>query len=855
MSKKSTLLWKRIRLIRYAITLKDYVSCSLLPRDQVAKMLWTAMLVLLSHQLAHGQISGRLTNTVGKPISYATASLIKATDSTLVRSTFSREDGIYRLDSFVPGKYIVRLSSIGYKTFYSSTFELTAKQLQKDLGTQLLDETNKPLNEIVIRANRPVFQQRADGTVVNLENSLISKGSSVLEVLERSPGVVIDHQNSGLMLNGKSGVVVLLNGKPLRMAVEQVVTMLAAISANEIKSIELLTNPSASYDAEGNGGLINIITTKNNLEGTHGSTSLTTGYGYGEKVIGSVNLNHRFRNLSLSGAYTYSHDKSYSDFHALGREQEPLLGGLAASDFLSIDRALLNNHQMALNADARLNDKLTIGGSINYNLSHTLMETVNRGIYQIGPDHIYRLNAIVKGLNHWRNLSTGIYADWLLNKDKKLSLNIDHINYSNNFPTDVNSTFLDQNGIQAGNNDTLFSPRSKGVSATQIHLWAPKIDYAWNINSTLSLTAGLKVTQTRTNSTSAIQSLVNEQFISRPEAVNTVLMNEEIAAFYTTLKAQLNDRMELMTGLRYEHTDTKMNNQLIRTNRQRSFGVWFPNIIVSSKLDNSAEWVFSYAKRISRPSYSDLASYITYNGPSSVNTGNPQLLPTITHNLKLGYTHHGYTFAALWSRDNNPIARYQIVYTADKKQMAVSPQNMIYQNNLIFQANLPIPLTSWWTTNYNMNGGWHRFELDYTPKAIDKKYFSYNMTTSQLFKLPGRYAIEISGYYNSAFYNGSKKVDGYGAINAGVKKVFKNNNGSLQLSVSDLLRSTVVRSYFGALTTEAFDLKSQVDFHPESSQYRIFKLTYSKTFGSNVGSNQQKRDKTMADEAERIAPK
>jgi iron complex outermembrane receptor protein len=854
MSKKSTLLCKRIRLSHCEIV-KTYISCYVFLRSQTTKVLWTVLLPLLSCQIAYGQISGRLTNAVGNPITYATASLIKAADSALVRSTLTREDGSYNLDSLIPGKYIVRLSSIGFKTFYSPTFELTANQRQKDLGTQLLDETNKPLNEIVIRANRPVFQQRADGTVVNLENSLISKGSSALEVLERSPGVVIDHQNGGLMLNGKSGVLVMLNGKPMRMAVEQVVRMLAAMSANEISSIELLTNPSASYDAEGNGGLIDIITKKNSLKGTHGSTSLSVGYGRGEKVTGGVNLNHRSGNTDLSGAYTYSRDKTYSDFRALGREQEPLLGGLAISDFSSIDRPLLNNHQMAFNTDARLNDELTIGGSFNYNLSHTLMETVNRGIYQVEPDHIYRLVASVKGLNHWRNLSSGIYAEWEIDKSKKLSFTIDRIDYKNDYPTAVNSTFLDQNGIQAGNNDTLFSPRSKGVSATHIHLWAPKIDYAWDITSKLSLTAGLKGTQTRNNSTSAIQSLVDGQYISRPEAINTVLMKEEIAAIYTTLNAQLYDRTNLLVGLRYEHTDTKMKDQLIRRNRQRSLGVWFPNIMLSRKSDNSAEWVFSYTKRISRPSYNDLASYITYNGPSSVNTGNPQLLPTITHNLKLGYTYHGYNFAALWSRDNNPIARYQIVYTADKKQMAVSPQNMNFQNNFAFQANIPLTLTPWWNTNYNLNGGWHRFALNYTPEAVDKRYFSYNATISQLFKLPGQYAIEVSGYYNSAFYNGSKKVDGYGAINAGIKKVFKNNNGSLQLSVSDLLRSTIVRSYFGALTTEAFDLKSQVDFHPESTQYSIFKLTYSRPFGSNVGPSQRKRDKNMTDESERIAPK
>lgn len=855
MSKKSTLLFKGVQLIRYTTLLWDFAYWTISLKSEVTKRLWGCLVPVFICQIAYGQVSGRLTNTAGKPVAYATASLISAADSIAVRSTLSREDGGYRLDSLIPGKYLLRLSSIGYQTFYSPAFELKASQAGKDLGIQLLIETSKPLNEIVVRADRRLYQQRADGMVVNLENSLISKGSSALEVLERSPGVVIDHQNNGLMLNGKNGVMVMLNGKPIRMAVEQVVRMLAGMSANEINKIELLTSPPASYDAEGNAGLINIITKKNSLPGTHGFASLTAGYGRGEKITGSLNLNHHLGKTNLFGAYTYARDKTYSDFHALGREQEPLLGGLAISDFLSIDKPLLNSHQLTFNADSKLNDALTLGGSISYNSSNTTMETINRGIYQIEPDNTYRLDANVKGINHWQNLSSGIYAEWLINKGKKLSFDIDHIHYQNNYPIQVVSTFLDQNGNQAGSNDTLFSPLSKGLSATQIQLWAPKIDYAWEINSSLGFTAGLKGTQTRTDSRSAIQSLVNGAYISRHAAVNTIFMKEEIAAFYTALKAKLSDRTTLLAGLRYEYAQNKLDDPLIDAIRpKRNMGVWFPNIMLSQTLANDSEWLLSYTKRISRPSYTDLASYVTYNGPSSVNTGNPQLLPTITHSLKLAYTYHGLNFGALWSRDNNPIARYQIVYTADKKQMSVSPQNMNFQNNLTFQANIPLTLTSWWTTNYNLNGGWHRFELDYTPVPADQKYFSYNLTTSQLFKLPAQYAIEISGYYNSAFYNGSKKVDGYAAINAGIKKVFNNKRGSLQLSVSDLLRSTVIRSYFGALTTEAFDLKSQVDFHPESSQYRIYKITYSRSFGSVVGGSQQRQDKNTIDQSERIAP-
>ncbi|WP_454802870.1 TonB-dependent receptor domain-containing protein [Mucilaginibacter phyllosphaerae] len=817
------------------------------------RVLMFSLLFALIGYAALGQVSGKLTDMAGKPISYATASLLKATDSVSVRSTLTGENGEYSLGNVPPGKYLLRFSSVGYSVLFTSSFELAANQPLKDMDTQILRENSKQLNEIVIRADKPLLMQRADGTVINVENSVMTKGSSALEVLERSPGVVIDHQNNGLILNGKSGVMVMLNGKPIRMALDQVVRMLGGMSANEIAKIELLTSPSAAYDADGNAGLINIVTKKSEKQGTNGSASLTAGYGYGVKATGGLSLDHNTGKTNWYGSYNYSHDKTYSDFHAVGTEQEPLLGGWASSDFVSIDNPVLNNHQATLGLDLKPVEGLVIGGSLNYNNSNNTVHTSNKGVYLVPPDNIYRLNATVDGFNYWRNVTSNLYAEKQFTKGRKLSLNIDHINYKNDYHIDVLSSFLDQNSDQAGNNDTLFSPRAKGLANTHISIWAPKIDYTKVFGSKLILAGGLKATQTRTNSESAIQNLVNGAYVSRPSAVNQILMKEEIGAAYSSLSYKPDRSTELMAGLRYEYSTTRISDLLaVSSLANRNLGMWFPSILLTKKINNDSEWSLSYSKRISRPSYNDLASYVTYNGPASVNTGNPLLKPTVTNNLKLGYNYHGYAFAALLSRDDNPIARNQIVYTADRMQMAVSPQNMLYQNNLAFQANIPISPTAWWDMSYNLNAGWHQFKIEYTPQPAERTYFSYNLNTMQVFKLPAKLSIELSGYYNSPFYNGSRKVDGYGVLNAGIRKVLKNNNGSLQLSLSDPLHTNVIGSYFGKLTQEAFDLKSHVDFHTESSQYMVIKLSYSKSFGVTTSTRRIKIDKNALEESERI---
>src|ERR1700754_2868500 len=183
------------------------------------------------------------------------------------------------------------------------------------------------LKTIIVRGAKPLFQQQINGTVVNAGNSILTKGSSVLEVLERSPGVVIDRRSNAISLNGKNGVLVLINGKQLRMSMDQLVDLLNSMPADNIEKIELLTSPPANYDADGNAGMINIVLKKNRKKGTNGSLSLAGGYGYREKASAGLNLSHNTRNIDMYGAWSFSHDRSAMDWHARSAQDLPLIGG------------------------------------------------------------------------------------------------------------------------------------------------------------------------------------------------------------------------------------------------------------------------------------------------------------------------------------------------------------------------------------------------------------------------------------------------------------------------------------------------------------------------------------------------
>jgi iron complex outermembrane receptor protein len=747
------------------------------------------LLLLCLSQPALAQVSGKLTSADGVPIPFANVLLLK--DSTLIKATLTDETGKYLIDGIQPGEYLLRFSCIGYQTWDSTLSASTG-----DLGTHILYP--KLLGEVVVRAEKPLFQQQPDGMIVNVENSILTKGSTALAVLERSPGVVIDSRNYNITLNGKSGVMVMLNGKIIRLSVEQVLTLLNSLPADNIEKIELLTTPPAKYDAEGNAGMINIVLKKNKLAGTNGSVSLSAGYGKGEKASGSVNLSHNM----LYGAYSYSHDRSYGSFAGQGTQKLPDM----AFDFLSIGKSVANNHRVTIGIDVPLSPAITIGGSVNYSNNHSDNKRFNRGYYTLVPDSFFQMNADIKGFNRWRNLTTSAYI-----KGKQFSIDLDYLNYNNHNPTNVLSSFLDKNGHDAGE---LFEPRHIGYANTSIQVGVIKIDYVKQLSPHVKLETGLKGTYTSSISISGIENT----------ASNNIHFKEGIGAFY----ASFNILTNFTIGARYEYS--KSHNL-------------FPNISYTKKLNEQSEIQLSYSKRISRPSYNDLASYIAYNDPFSVFTGNPSLKPAITHNLKFGYNYLNYSFSLLLSNDDHPIVQSQLVTGPLKNIVYISPQNLSWQRNLSFQANLPFKINDWWNMSYSLTGGWQRFKIDYTVSPVSKTYFNYSLNFSESFKLPKNYALELSGWYSSKSYYGTIKNDSRGVVNAGVKK------GNFQLAVNDVFRTSHFDTYFGRLTKEVFDGKNHVGVNPESSFFPIIKLTYSRTFGG--GYNEKKREGAK-DERERI---
>lgn len=267
-------------------------------------------------------------------------------------------------------------------------------------------------------------------------------------------------------------------------------------------------------------------------------------------------------------------------------------------------------------------------------------------------------------------------------------------------------------------------------------------------------------------------------------------------------------------------------------------------------MSSNSELQVSYTKRITRPTYNDLASYIGYNDPTAVYTGNPFLQPAISNNLKLGYVYKTYSVSVKFSNDKNAIARYQLTESPQHDILYISPQNISSFKSVALQTILPVKISNWWTMHYNLIHTFSNYQLGYTKQPVQHSYFNYYLQTTQTMKLSKDFSTELSCSYYNVYYNGSQKIDGIVRLNLGFKKELKNNKGSLQLSVTDLLRQEKYNIHYGTIAQEAFSITNNVIVYTETTRLPVFRFSYSRSFGGNKTANVKRN---AVDELDRIS--
>ena len=372
-------------------------------------------------------------------VAFANVLLLNDGDSGFVKGAVTDEDGYYTLANIPTGTYLIESYMIGFSKSYSPLIKVDPDE-DVLLDPIKLTEASQELEEVVIKADKPLYEMEMGKMVVNVPSSITSAGQSVIDVLEKSPGVLVNRQNNTFALNGKDGVIVLMNGKRSRMPITAVYQLLEGLNAGDVEKIEIMTVPPSKYDADGDAGFINIITKKGGDVGTNGSVMANLGFGSGPRAGTSLNLSHQAKKLSFYANYSFNFIESEQTAY-FNREGSNDFESTVSSTgtFRNADRM---THNFQFGIDYSISDKTIIGALVSgyanrFNMSSDAIADLN---YSISPDTL--VNVETAETNKWKHLMGNMNLQHTFKKGQVLTANLDYLTYTNSNPSQYYSKRL-----------------------------------------------------------------------------------------------------------------------------------------------------------------------------------------------------------------------------------------------------------------------------------------------------------------------------------------------------------------------------------------------------------------------------
>jgi hypothetical protein len=764
-------------------------------------------------------ITGKVNDENKELLPYISVSLHQSGDSSLVASAQTNEVGAFQFSKIPFGAYYIKIDLIGYEKSITNSFVLDADHQTLNLGVINLQTITQLLNTVDITTKKPLIDRKDGKVIINVSTSPLAAGSTAMEILSRVPGVSLDNEGN-VSLRGKSSVSIMIDGKLTYLSSTQLANFLRATSGNTIQTIEIISNPSAKYDASGTGGIINIQLKKNSNFGTNGTVTLGGGLGKFHKADGGISLNHRSGSLNIFGNYNYANNKQFENL--LLTRSTKSADKVTFFDQKAKGISSRKNNTYKAGIDYFINANNTIGFMMNgyvnyYDGTDRINTTIGHQSGQIDSTVLGQNSFISQYKNQTYNLNYKSVLDTLrqeLNADLDFSRvhNMENAYYNNNF-------------FDAGGLSYRLPIIFRNSTPSKIKIVAGKLDYVLPLPNEMKLETGIKSSYVNTDNDFISEQQVSDAWTNDVNQSNRFSYKENVNAAYVNLHRDFNSTA-VQIGLRTEVTHSEGKSITLQDEVVHNYIDFFPSLSINQTLSKDNVIGISYSRRIDRPDYQSLNPFVYYVDLYTLSQGNPTLRPQYASSFEVNYGHKKLNISFGYIRTKDVITTTILTDTINKTVLLFD-QNLAYRRTYSGTVSREINLTDRWSSNNDITIYNSRFA---SPNLLGMPFknekTTLELSTIHTFKFSSTVNAELSANYTSSQVYGTYIAKPIYGLDLGVSKSFASERANIKLGITDLFdqRQIKIRS---AIPAQDYQLN-------QKQESRIFRLTFTYNFGSNT---------------------
>lgn len=741
---------------------------------------------LFGQNANHGLITGKITDAITHdPLPYTTIQIIDASSETLVEGGISDDNGFFEIE--VPyGQYFGLMEFMGYKTVKTDIFQLSSGKNNIDLGEFSLISQSKNLDEVVVQAEKSTFELKLDKRVFNVGKDLGNAGGSAVEILNNIPSVVVDGEGQ-ILLRGSGNVRILIDGKPSGLVSFKGSEGLQQLQASMIERVEIITNPSARYEAEGMAGIINIVLKKTRRSGFNGAFDATTGYPVNLGLGANMNYRHKDINFFINYGINYRKIPSVYDLYQEVYSQDTIF--LSTQTYDGEHIGFFNNIRGGL--DYFLTDKDII--TVSYMYSRSKGQRLTDLYYE---DFVFNRESLLGRTYRTQNEDeVEPISEYVLNYKKQFSKKDHELNaqvrYFEHWE-ESDQVYEQMAFFPNGNPNEANTFTQTSFNAETENQLLGQIDYTYPFSDEGKVEAGWRSSLREMDNDYLVQeSNENGGFVTLPGLDDRFIYEEIIHAAYAILGNKFN-KFSFQLGLRAEWTDIEtILEETAASRNPRKYNNLFPSAHITYDLPDRNAIQLSYSRRIRRPVYNDLSSFVTFSDNRNYFSGNPDLNPDFSDVYELGhikYFNEATLSTILYYRHTtDKIERIRLV--DDQGFSRTQPENLKGEDAFGLEFNTSFKPNRWWKLDFNFNAFYVETDgSNINPLFVSDAFTWFTRQTSR-FNLPKNAYIQLRANYEAPqnIAQGKRKALYY--FDIALNKEILKGKGTLNLNIADIFNT------------------------------------------------------------------